>query len=291
MKKFIIIILSCLFILLIVLSTLAMTGGCVEGITFSTKLQNYMKSPKMNSDKWVKYVDKVLFKDYAKSKGIDTPKIIAGPFDDANEINWEDLPTDYVIKLNNGSGRNIGVQNGKIVFYGLENENLKGFLVKDEKEKIKKQLNDWRRPYNPAGESWYKYIKPQIFIEEMINPLPKEYKLFLFNGKVEMIQDYDKDHKSGVLSLTHFDINWHNMNCNYIESGKKLSSKDDIPKPLLLNKLIKSAESLGEGLEFARIDFYVDNENIMGGEVTFAPTAGHVAFEPKSCDEMFSDFW
>ena len=264
-----------------------------EYIPFTTKLKKYMNSPKMNSDKWVKNVDKVLFKDYAKSKGIDTAKILLGPFDDANEMKLKDIPENCVLKLNNGSGRNIGIKNGKIIFDGLDgpNEHFKGKLVKDVWDNIKKQLNDWRRPFNPGGEPWYSYIKPKIFVEELLDPVPQEYKFFVFNGKVKIIQDYRKNKENGKLTLSHFDTDWEDMKCAYIEAGRELPFLNDIPKPENLDEMGKVAESLGEGLEFARIDLYNYNGKILGGEITFAPTAGYVEFKPKSCDIMFSNFW
>ena len=88
-------------------------------------------------------------------------KILLGPFDDANEMKLKDIPENCVLKLNNGSGRNIGIKNGKIIFDGLDgpNEHFKGKLVKDVWDNIKKQLNDWRRPFNPGGEPWYSIYK------------------------------------------------------------------------------------------------------------------------------------
>ena len=164
-------------------------GNIKEYIPFTKKIKKYMKSPKMNSDKWVKYVDKVLFKDYAKSKGIDTAKILLGPFDDANEMKLKDIPKNCVLKTNNGSGRNIGIKNGKIIFDGLDrpNEHFKGKLVKDVWDNIKKQLNDWRRPFNSSGEPWYQYIKPKIFVEELLDPEPQEYKFFVFKNPKSLL--------------------------------------------------------------------------------------------------------
>ena len=59
---------------------------------FLTKYKNYLKSPQMDGDKVVKYVDKILFKEYAESKGVDTAQILLGPFDDADDIKLSDIP-------------------------------------------------------------------------------------------------------------------------------------------------------------------------------------------------------
>ena len=52
---------------------------------------------------------------------------------------------------------------------------------------------------------------------------------------------------------------------------------------------IKAAESLGEGLEFARIDLYNYNGKILAGEITFAPRRRNYQFKPKYCSVLFGN--
>ena len=262
-----------------------------EYIPFSTKLKKYMKSPKMNSDKWVKHVDKVLFKDYAKSKGIDTAKILLGPFDDANEMKLKDIPKNCVMKLNNGSDRNIIIKDHKI-FSGptwsapADFANKKGKSVKDEFEYIKNLLNGWRKPYNPGGEPWYSYIKPKIFVEELLDPIPPDIRFWTFNGKVGAIHITQNARMGLEHCQTYYDRNGNEIDCKL-----KYPKCKNQEKPENFDEMVKAAESLGEGLEFARIDLYNYNGKILAGEITFAPYAGRVKFKPKSCDIMFSNFW
>jgi len=258
-------------------------------IPFTIKLKKYMKSPKMHSDKWVKYVDKVLFKDYAKSKGVDTAKILLGPFDDAKEMKLKDIPENCVLKTNNGSGRNIGIKNGKIIFDGLDrpNEHFKGKLVKDVWNNIKKQLNDWRRSFNPGGgEPWYAHIKPKIFVEELLDPVPPDIRFWTFNGKVSAIHITQNARMGLEHCQTYYDRNGNEIDCklNY----PKCKNQE---KPENFDEMVKVAESLAKGLEFARVDLYNYNGKILGGEITFAPMGGSVEFKPKSCDIIFSNFW
>ena len=81
-------------------------------------------------------VDKLLFKEYAKEKNVNTPKTYY-IYDNSEEIDLDKLPNDFVIKINNGSGKNIIVKDKKIISGNLP-KNLD--LIKDWKN-IKNILN------------------------------------------------------------------------------------------------------------------------------------------------------
>ena len=252
-----------------------------EFIPFKIKLKKFMKS--LDSDKYVKYVDKVLFKDYAKSKGIETVKTVLGPFDDSNEIKLKDIPDNCVIKLNNGYARNIGIKNNRIIFGPF-----KGELINKVFDKVKKKLNEWRGSFGGELQPQYTYIKPKIFIEELLDPIPPDYKFWVFNGKVKAMH-IAQNNKIGVEQChLYYDRNGRKINCkcnNYPECDNSYK----LPKNF--NNMVKVAEILADDLKFARIDLYNDNEKILGGEVTLSPIAGNVKFYPESYDKMFSNFW
>ena len=75
----------------------------------------YNMKHKMDDPKWVKYVDKLEFKKYAASVGVKTfPNLAVYSQKDSNLFSFDNLPRDYIIKSNKGSGRNIIVRDGKV---------------------------------------------------------------------------------------------------------------------------------------------------------------------------------
>ena len=56
--------------------------------------------------------------------------------------------------------------------------------------------------------------------------------------------------------------------------------------------MIDVAETLGEGFEFVRVDLYQPNgEEIIFGEMTLAPTAGLIPFDPLEFDFILGYYW
>ncbi|WP_297694396.1 ATP-grasp fold amidoligase family protein, partial [uncultured Eudoraea sp.] len=60
-----------------------------------------------------------------------------------------------------------------------------------------------------------------------------------------------------------------------------------IPKPKPLKKMIDSARVLAEDFKYVRVDFYVVDDKLYFGELTFNPCNGFGVFEPPSMDYEF----
>jgi len=95
-----------------------------------------------------------------------------GVWDNAEEIDFDKLPPSFVLKANNGSGRNI--------------------LVKDKSEintsAVISQLNEWKKQNYAftALELQYKDILPKIICEEYLEGLAEtvyDYNIYCFCGK------------------------------------------------------------------------------------------------------------
>ena len=184
-----------------------LTGEINESfVSFNEKVKYRMLSKSFNSPKWVKYIDKLKFKEYARKKNVDTPKTL-GIFSNPYEIKYDDIPNNCVIKLNNGSGRNIIIKDKTIIGGNLP----KNLDLKNDWHIIQNKLNYWKKPYNPKREQQYKYITPLIYFEELLEPEPIEYKLHVFNGKVKII--YLADNKVVGSCRRYYDVNWNYIGC------------------------------------------------------------------------------
>ena len=175
----------------------------------------HLKNPKRYTEKlqWYKLyyrdplltkcADKYLVRDYVKSKGLGhILNELYGVYDSVEDIDFTKLPKRFVIKLNNGSGTNILVDDKDRLNFTETKETLRNWLTR-------KNIS--------AGREWcYHDISPKIIIEKYLdmdenNDLP-DFKFFCFNGKIFCLYtmiNYIRDHRKGKLAF--YDINFNKL--------------------------------------------------------------------------------
>lgn len=222
-----------------------------------------------NLEKYSNWVDKYKVREYVKNKVGEKYLINAiSVFDSTDEINFDELPNKFVLKLNTGSGYNIICK---------EKEKIN-------KEKTIKQLNKWlKEDYAKIKkEPQYKNIDKKIICEEYMESKDGslfDYKLFCFNGKVEFIEvDFDRFENH---AMNFYDRNWNLLD---LKKGKYPNYSKELNKPTNLEKMIEIAEELSSELPFARIDLYDVDDKIYFGEITLTPAGGLTPFTPLSKD-------
>lgn len=238
--------------------------------TFNEKLQwlkihdrNYQYTSLVDKIEAKKIVGKVIGEEYI----IPTLEIC----DSFDEIDWEKLPNRFIIKCNHNSGGVIVVNDKK----DLDKDSLRTHFNK----LLKKNY------YYNGREYPYKNIKPKIMIEENIqNANTKkqidDYKLMCFNGKVKCsFVCSNRDSKEG-LCVNFYDEDWNPM--PFERHYPK--NKQEFPKPKEYNKMVELAEKLSKNIPFVRVDFYVVNDKIYFGELTFYPGSGMEEFTPDEWD-------
>lgn len=200
----------------------------------------------------------------------------------AKDIPFDELPNQFVVKVTHGSGMNIICKS-------------KSELNID--EAINK-LNKWLNiKYIPCyGEWFYGIVKPRIIIEEYIGEengsgVPEDYKMFYFN---------DFNGKPGI-SFTAIDIgrfsnhtrnvydnNWNQMTDVYL--NWPINSQKSYEKPGQYERMVNLAMKLAKPFPHARIDFYVINEKIYFGEITFTDNAGFGKIKPNVFHEKMGSW-
>lgn len=241
--------------------------------TFNEKINAY----KFMGDRYnfAMYADKVAVKDYITAKiGAKhvIPTLYAGETLPPREERTWALP--YVIKMNHGSGWNI--------------------LVRTEAERnwdeIEKKIAKWSKLTfgRDTGEVHYSKIRPMVLVEEFISTepgiLPKDYKIFVFNGKtefIEVISDREHNHAACFYNTT-----WQKLHFSLSDSKPYAG---DIQKPTTMDTMVSLAETLAADFPFVRVDFYDVNGHIYLGEMTFTPSAGFAKFTPSAYDVHFGN--
>lgn len=250
------------------------------------KLPN-KKDPKSFSDKihrikisnWLldksDFVDKYKVREYIKEKiGVEYLTKLYGVYKNIEDINFENLPHSFVLKLNNGSGFNLIVKDKSKI---------------NEKE-VKDKLKMWLKSdfYKYTREKQYKNVEQVIVCEEYLDDgtgTLKDYKFFVLGGKVRIIQvDIDR---FGEQKRNFYDTNW---NLTEIRSMGMKNSNEIIEKPERLEEMIVLAEKLAKGIELLRVDFYYVEGKIYFGELTFTPADGMKPFIPESADLKLASY-
>lgn len=207
--------------------------------------------------------DKILLHDYCVEKlGQDMCIPIIKVYNNADEINWDELPNSFAIKCNHGSGMNIIVKDKATLDKDLAIKKLKNWLKIDFSKVAGSELQ-------------YKNIKRKIFVEEYKSDSEQknsltDYKFWCFNGVPKFIHVVD-DRYSGKMHFNFYDTKFNKMD---LEQTNHPVSDHLIPAPKNLNKMIEYAKILSKDFIFARIDFYEINEKLYLGEITFTPDSG-----------------
>lgn len=248
---------------------------------FTEKLQwykLYYKNPKM-----IQCVDKYDVRNYVREKKLE--KILVhsyGVYDCVEDVDWEALPNQFVMKDTLGSG------------------GISVVIVKDKTKAdiagLKKRAAGWTaidaRRKN-AGREWpyYKGKKHRILFEQYIDANPKkggliDYKFFCFNGKTACVYVISDRVLGNGAGLGIFDSDFNRLDVIRMDEH---SLKRSIEKPENYEQLKKVAERLAGRFPEVRIDLYDNDGKIMFGEMTFYDGSGYMKFCPDQFDFELGD--
>lgn len=222
-------------------------------------------------------VDKYDVKDYV-ARIIGDKYIIPtlGVWDRPEDINFDDLPQQFVLKTTHGGGGS-----GVVICKDKSTFNVKAAtlsLKRAMKQNIYKVYREWA----------YKDVKPRIIAEKYLSDTDGElndYKIFTFNGEPKIIElDYNrfKGHQRNL-----YDSNWHKM-----EATMEYPSdpQREFSKPKKLGELLELSKKLSVGIPHVRTDFFIVNDQIYFGELTFYPDSGYGRISSDELDLQMGDW-
>lgn len=233
--------------------------------TFNEKLQ-WLKLHDRRAE-YVTMVDKVKAKDYA-SNIIGDDHIIPtlGVWDSPDDIDFESLPDQFVLKCNHNSGSVVICKDKS----GLDYRKARNILKRGMKQNFYLHGREW--PYKDVQR---KILAEKYMVDESGKEL-KDYKVFNFDGSPKVIQvDFDRfvEHKRNLYS-----INWEQLKgeIQYPSDSSRL-----IRKPEALIDMLDMAKKLSAGYPHIRTDFYVIDDKVYFGELTLYHGAGYEKFSPE----------
>lgn len=257
-----------------------------------------LKSPKTFTEKiqWLKLynrkpeytrmVDKYAVKKYVADL-IGEKYIIPtlGVWDKPEDIDWDALPNEFVLKTTHGGGSGgVVICKDKKTF----DRNKAILTLRDSMNSdICRSLREW--PYKDVKKRVLaeKYMAPKDMVNNPIYDL-SDYKFFCFNGEPKYCQVIRDRHSKE--SIDFYDMNWRHqefVGLNPVtSSGKNLvNGVNPVPRPLLLDDMICVCHKLSKNMKFVRIDMYVIDNRIYFGEITFYPASGMGLFNPDKWNE------
>lgn len=244
--------------------------------TFNEKMQ-WLKLNDRNPQ-YTTYVDKYKVREYiANVLGPEYLIPLLGVWEDEEEIDFDLLPNQFVLKCNHNSGKGMYICKDKSTLN-----------IKQVKKNLKKGL---KQNYYYLHREWpYKNIKPLIIAEKyMVDESGtelKDYKFMCFHGKVKCCFVCTERFSGNGLKVTFFDCNWKRMNI----VRKYPQSDSEIKKPNNYEKMIEIAEKLSMDFAFVRIDLYNINGHVYFGEFSLYPGTGMEKFSPEKWDDIMGSW-
>lgn len=244
--------------------------------TFSEKLLWLKLKVYINNPLVIQCADKYRVRKYIEDCGCgDILNELYGVYDAAQDIPWDNLPKQFVLKWNFGAGMNI--------------------VVKDKSQldilATIRKLEKWRKTkyWLPYSEMQYKKTEKKIVCEKYLvgndnsDVLP-DYKVYCFHGEPKAVfVMHDRGH--GVKS-EFFDVDW-----KALENTEKYAKPvHPTPKPACFDYMVEASRKLSSPFPFVRCDYYVVNEQLIFGEMTFTPAGDLYTSTTKIDGKDMSEF-
>ncbi len=234
--------------------------------TFTEKLQ-WLKVYDFKPE-YTKLVDKLAVKDIVGNIiGFDYIIPTIGVWDRAEDIEWDKLPNQFVLKTTHGGGSfGVVICKDKSKFDFIEAKKKLSVAMLDDIGYEYRERPYINVPHRIIAE---KYLPSLVGIEQEVTEI-KDYKFFCFSGKVKFFKiDFGR--------FTEHHANYYDTNGCLLPFGEKGLEPDpqhieDIPEKL--GEMIEIAERLSNNKRFLRVDLYYLEGRIFFGEITFYPAAG-----------------
>jgi len=225
---------------------------------------------------YTKLADKYAVREYVKEKiGEDYLIPLLGVWDKAEDIDFDSLPEQFVLKCTHDSG-SVVICDGKNTF--------------DRNGAVKKLANALKKNYFYRNREWvYKNIPRRIIAEQYVEDSSdkelRDYKIFCFNG-IPRTMYVATSRSIGQLTFDYYDMDFNRLDIvqHYPNATKVLH------KPQNFELMKQLARVLAEGIPNVRVDFFEADGKVYFGEMTFYNNGGTTAYEPEEWDYIFGDW-
>lgn len=230
---------------------------------------------------YTRLVDKYRVRDYIAEKvGEEYLIPLLGVWDDPDDIDFDALPEQFVLKCNHNSGTGMCICRDKSK---LDFDAVRKKLRRGMKENFYMRCREW--PYRDVPR---KIIAEKLMAQRDDVRFEKgldDYRFYCFHGEPRLIYMYQSGglgsgNKPGIASCDIFDAQW-----NHMPFRQKSPNAATPPRaPANLEKMVELSRKLSENRIFMRVDFYEIDGKLYIGELTLYPGGGFAPFYPAQWD-------
>ena len=221
--------------------------------------------------------DKYRVREWIENKiGNDYLIPLIGVWDSFDDIDFNSLPDQFVLKTNHGTGTNLIVKD-------KEKLNIK---------RTKRMFDDWMKidyAFTNSLQLHYRKIPRKIIAEKYLETdlgELQDYKFLCFDGKPYFCWvDLGRFSKH---TRTVFNMKWELQPWTQATYG---IASHEIPKPKNFDKMVEIATILSKGFSHVRVDLYNVDGKIYFGEMTFTNGSGLDPIVPEKYDKVLGDYW
>lgn len=198
-----------------------------------------------------------------------------GVWDTFDDIDFEKLPNQFVLKCTHDSEGLVIVKDKKKLDKNVA------------KEKIEAAL---KQNFYYIGREWpYKDVKPRIiaeqYMEDHVDGELRDYKFFCFDGEPKAMF-IASDRASDHVKFDYYDLKF-----NHLDIKQKYPNAEaPLRKPITFEKMIEFSKVLSENFPHVRVDFYEVDGHLYFGELTFYHFSGFIPFKPSKWDETMGSW-
>lgn len=201
---------------------------------------------------------------------------LLGVWESANEIDFDSLPNQFVLKTTHDSGAVVVCKDKKSLDIKKTKKTLTHFL---------------KRKYYDCNREWpYKNVKPRIIAEEYMEDSTykelRDYKFFTFGGEPKVLYIAQGRGKGEPTVADFFDMDFNHLPFT-IDHDIAITPPH---KPKCFEEMKRLAAILSEGTPQLRVDFYEVDGRVYFGEMTFFHCSGFEGFHPEEWDKKFGDW-
>ena len=221
-------------------------------------------------------VDKAAVKPYVAERiGAEHVVPTLGAWERPEQIDWEALPEQFVLKCTHDSGST---------------------LVCTDKAAFDREAACAKLSAALAGEYWrrdrewaYKGVPPRIIAEAYLGAGLADYKIFCFGGEPKFLfVAMDRDNPAEETKFDFFDTSWQHLD---VRNGHPNAAVPPA-KPAHFEQMLALARQLAGDFPQVRLDFYeTPDGHVFFGEYTFYHWSGFVPFEPEEMDTRLGGYF
>lgn len=196
-----------------------------------------------------------------------------GVYDRVEDIDLDELPSAFVLKVNRGCKLNIFCPDKSKLDWEGSKKLLRRYMTTNQ--------------YYPTREWAYKNIVPRILCEEHLTPGGEdigEFNFYCFNGTPRIVEVIHGS--GGACGVNMFDLELNLLERKYSTPPLSFAPQKDEA----FEAMREYAAALCQGFPFVRVDLFQVGGRVLFGELSFYPLGGMLAFRPTGFDGFLGSF-